>query len=170
MGYQYHRSLLRFVTTFAIMTCPRAFTIIHRTVEKHRIVQRTAAPQFSRLFLSSLSSATKSTSSDPLPRRPAQRANNTGGLRRLPVVKAPNELMSRAAKVARSVKADRYCIKTLYTHLHKVVVSLTSQHPIPIAFDAILLVLSTTQETGLESMVPRHLPPWHKHCAFLCGI
>ena len=32
---------------------------------------------------------------------------NTGGLRRLPVVKAPNELLSRAQKTARRVRADK---------------------------------------------------------------
>lgn len=34
-------------------------------------------------------------------------SSNTGGLRRLPVVKAPDELMNRAKKVQRSIRADR---------------------------------------------------------------
>ena len=34
-------------------------------------------------------------------------SSNTGGLRRLPVVKQPDELMNKARKVSRSVRADR---------------------------------------------------------------
>ncbi|GAX22261.1 nucleolar GTP-binding protein [Fistulifera solaris] len=38
--------------------------------------------------------------------RPKTVRNDTGGLRRLPVVKAPSELMSRAQKTARMIRAD----------------------------------------------------------------
>lgn len=106
----HRRSFLRFVMSFAIMTCTNAFgVVLHRAAGKHRIIDRTATLRFQRLLSSSLSS-TRSASSDTdqSPCRPARQNSNTGGLRRLPVVKAPNELMSRAGKTARLVKADRY--------------------------------------------------------------
>lgn len=37
-----------------------------------------------------------------------KKAKNTGGLRRLPVVKSPVELMNKAARDAQRVKADTY--------------------------------------------------------------
>jgi nucleolar GTP-binding protein len=45
------------------------------------------------------------TASEP-PRSQKKKSSNTGGLRRLPVVKAPNELVARARKTAYKVKAD----------------------------------------------------------------
>jgi len=92
------RSFLPFIMSFALMTCVRSFTVIHKIGR----VERTA--RFNqRLFLS----ATATTSSDP-PRRQQKKSSNTGGLRRLPVVKAPDELVARARKAAFKVKADRY--------------------------------------------------------------
>ena len=52
-------------------------------------------------------SATATASSDA-PKQQQKKSSNTGGLRRLPVVKAPTELAARARKAAYKVKADRY--------------------------------------------------------------
>lgn len=98
MTVMYRRSFLPIIMSFTLMTCVRSFTVVHRM----RTVERTARLH-QRLFLS----ATATKSSDPT-RSQQKKSSNTGGLRRLPVVKAPDELLARARKTAYKVKADRY--------------------------------------------------------------
>lgn len=83
-----------FIMSFALMTGVRSFKIVQRVGR----IERTARFH-QKLFLSA--------SATDRPRRQPKQSSNTGGLRRLPVVKAPDELAARASKAARKVKADR---------------------------------------------------------------
>lgn len=62
-----------------------------------------------RLYSSALSAENSQksiTAAKPLPKKSNGRSSNTGGLRRLPVVKSPIELINRARKSARQIRAD----------------------------------------------------------------
>ena len=52
------------------------------------------------------STTSKNNNAVPKPKR--EKAKDTGGLRRLPVVKSPVELMNKARREAQRVKADTY--------------------------------------------------------------
>lgn len=58
-------------------------------------------------WLSSLFSTSSATSNSSARFSSVKPRRNTGGLRRLPVVKAPDELKNRALKAVRAVKADK---------------------------------------------------------------
>jgi hypothetical protein len=85
------------MSAFALMTCVRSLTVVYRVGKVQRAI-RFHQKRF--LFATA-------TASEP-PRSLKKKSSNTGGLRRLPVVKAPNELVARARKTAYKVKADRY--------------------------------------------------------------
>jgi len=59
-----------------------------------------------RLFSTASSPSSETKASQPAPAPPTTTYRNTGGLRRLPVVKSPIELMDRARKTSLRVKGD----------------------------------------------------------------
>jgi nucleolar GTP-binding protein len=94
-----------YMIVVVMLSCVSAFT--GRTTRRRRLPPGlySRAASLTRDLTSSNSSITSLgvTASKKGPRT----IRNTGGLRRLPVVKAPSELMARARKVAYRVKADK---------------------------------------------------------------
>jgi hypothetical protein len=87
------RHQLLLLLAFFFMSPIRAFApLVVRSVQANLASRQ----QQTRLFVKSAEKSTKKKGS-----------SNTGGLRRLPVVKAPDELMNRAKKVAFQTGADR---------------------------------------------------------------
>lgn len=88
----------------------QAFTSV-AVRRRHTLISSNSVRLFSQV--SNAAAATSSSSSLPSQKMKRSEASSqvatrkdTGGLRRLPVVKAPSELMSRAQKTARMVRAD----------------------------------------------------------------
>ena len=72
--------------------------------------QPRVADRFGRSFIQSSRSQWLSTKSSHIPSSLSSAQSNTGGLRRLPVVKSPTELMNRAKNSVRQVQPDMYVV------------------------------------------------------------
>ena len=79
------------------MICIRLTKSFSIETRLHRTFSRRSRPSYPHFSTTS--------GNDVSQRR--QKAKNTGGLRRLPVVKSPVELVNRARREAQNVKADR---------------------------------------------------------------
>ena len=87
-------SLILAAALLFMMMPSNAFVNLQRRTLQVGYVQATCGRVFSSL------PATEAEHIQP------RKSSNTGGLRRLPVVKPPNEIVNKASKVQRIVKAD----------------------------------------------------------------
>ena len=99
-----------FISLLVVMLCSSSSAL---TLGRRRIVEwlRIQGVEHGVRIFSTLSSADDGKFKNTRPKEPRTtsrtRISNTGGLRRLPVIKSSYELMDRAKKVARKVKPDK---------------------------------------------------------------